>query len=76
MLLRRVRQRLSLKIAILVHPVIHIEDLLRIRRGRTYLSHQRIRKQRKRSHQLLQLILRKSRLSINRPAQPEAPYRN
>jgi hypothetical protein len=76
MLLRRIRQRLSLQIAVLVHPVFDIKNLLRIRRSRTYLRHQRIRKQRKRSHQLLQLILRKIRLSISRATQPEAPYRN
>jgi hypothetical protein len=44
MLLRRIRQRLPLQIAILMHPVVHIQNLLRIRRSRTYLRHQRIRK--------------------------------
>jgi hypothetical protein len=76
MLLCRIRQRLPLQIAILHHPVMHIEDLLRIRRSRTYLRHQRIRKQSKRSHQLFQLILRRHRLSINRVTRPETPHRN
>jgi hypothetical protein len=74
MLLRRIRQRLSLQIAVLMHPVFYIENLLRVRRSRAYLRHQRIRKQRKRSHQLLQLILRKICLSISPATQPEAPY--
>jgi hypothetical protein len=74
MLLRRIRQRLPLQIAILMHPVIHIQNLLRVRRSCAYLRHQRIWKQRKRSHQLLQLILRKRRLSVSGATQPEAPY--
>jgi hypothetical protein len=70
MLLRRIRQRLSLQIAVLMHPVFYIENLLRVRRSRAYLRHQRIRKQCKRSHQLLQLILSKIRLSIKRTTRP------
>jgi hypothetical protein len=75
MLLRRIRQRLALQLAILVQPVLHIENLLRIRRSRTYLRHQRIRKQRKRSHQLLQLVSRRS-LGVSRATRPETPHRN
>jgi len=75
MLLRRIRQRLSLQIAILPHPVVHIEDLLRVRRSRTYLRHQRIRKQRKWSHQLFQLVSRRS-LGVSRTTRPETPHRN
>jgi hypothetical protein len=74
--LRRIRQRRRLQIAIAVHPVVCIEDLLRVRRSRTYLRHQRIRKQRKRSHQLFQLVLRKIRLSISSATRPETPHRN
>src|SRR5215831_15631722 len=41
---------------LLFQPLVRIEDLLRIRRRRTDLGHERIRKQRKWSDQLLQLI--------------------
>jgi hypothetical protein len=75
MLLRRIRQRLSLQVAILPQPIVCIEDLLRVCRSRTYLRHQRIRKQRKRSHQLFQLVRRRS-LSVSRATRPEAPHRN
>jgi hypothetical protein len=75
MLLRRIRQCLSLQIAVLPQPIVYIEYLLRIRRSRADLRHQRIRKQRKRSHQLLQLILSK-RLRISCATRPEAPYRD
>jgi hypothetical protein len=51
--LSSVGERLSLQVGVLLHPVVRIEDLLRVGRRRTYLRKERVRIERDRSEQLI-----------------------
>jgi hypothetical protein len=51
--LRRVGERLSLQVGVLLHPVVRVENLLRVSRRCTNLREERIRIQRDRSQQLI-----------------------
>jgi hypothetical protein len=56
LLLRGIRQRNAGQIAVLMKPVVDIQNLLRIRRGRRNLRNQRVRIQSDRSQQLIQFL--------------------
>jgi hypothetical protein len=71
LLLGRIGQCGSGEIAVLLHPIIGIDNLLRVSRGRANLREQGIRIERDRREQLFQLIAARHILGMSHPTDKE-----